>query len=369
MGKSYKQSKDSQDCFRIKNRFPGRALTHQTPSPGKNVKGGGPSDRRGSESYVGERCRSKGQGNERPISKQLVSSVKIGRWKQTSHKLKESELYNPILTLQNGGFESFERPVTRERFHVQNIFKRCIFLCSPSPRTSEIHLIQMGGPALRVLMSMFWSGSSSSNIHETPENPCSNFKEKKHLYNCLPRRFSPDEPDNRGFRNGQGHIDFPISTIRIFDKPKEICFDSSSVNRVFGLNDRLSDNVIEFARKESSELRVKMSKFDSESPNNCGGGSKFNRFPVLNSSSCTANFSSDEIYTATTHFCTETKSESSGTVLLKRELYQGTGLVGEESRAIEWQGNHNLRDQGGYPDRCLKEDNRHSRRALYTYMC
>ena len=114
MGKSYKQSKDSQDCFRIKNRFPGRALTHQTPSPGKNVKGGGPSDRRGSESYVGERCRSKGQGNERPISKQLVSSVKIGRWKQTSHKLKESELYNLILTLQNGGFASFERPVKGE---------------------------------------------------------------------------------------------------------------------------------------------------------------------------------------------------------------------------------------------------------------
>ena len=29
--------------------------------------------------------------------------------------------------------------------------------------------------------------------------------------------------------------------------------------------------------------------------------------------------------------------------------------MGEESRAIEGQGNNNLRDQGGYPDRCLKE--------------
>ena len=76
---------------------------------------------------------------------------------------------------------------------------------------------------------------------------------------------------------------------------------------------------------------------------------------MLNNSSCAASFSSDEIYTATAHFCNETKSQSSDTVLLKRGLYQGIGLVGEESRAIEWQGNDNLRDQGGYPDRCLKE--------------
>ena len=113
-------------------------------------------------------------------------------------------------------------------------------------------------------MSTFWSRSSSSYIPETPENPCRNFKEDKHSHNCLPRRFSLDEPNNRGFRNGQEHIDFSISTIRICDKPKEICFDSNSVNRVFGLNDRLSDNVIEFARRESSELKAKMSKFDSE---------------------------------------------------------------------------------------------------------
>ena len=58
--KSYKQSRDSQDCFRMKNRFPRRALTNQTPSPGKNVKGGGLPNRRGSESYVGEMCCSKG---------------------------------------------------------------------------------------------------------------------------------------------------------------------------------------------------------------------------------------------------------------------------------------------------------------------
>ena len=48
-----------------------------------------------------------------------------------------------------------------------------------------------------------------------------------------------------------------------------------------------------------------MPKFDSESPNNSREGSKFNRFPVLNSSSCAASFSSDEIYTATAHFCNE----------------------------------------------------------------
>ena len=29
--------------------------------------------------------------------------------------------------------------------------------------------------------------------------------------------------------------------------------------------------------------------------------------------------------------------------------------MGEESRSIEWQDNDNLRDQGGSPDRCLKE--------------
>ena len=41
--------------------------------------------------------------------------------------------------------------------------------------------------------------------------------------------------------------------------------------------------------------------------------------------------------------------------MLKRKLYQEIELVGEESRAIKWQGNDNLRDPGGYPDRCLKE--------------
>ena len=48
---------------------------------------------------------------------------------------------------------------------------------------------------------------------------------------------------------------------------------------------------------------------------------------MLNSSRCGANFSSDEIYTATAHFCNEKKSESSDIVLLKRGLYQGTRLV------------------------------------------
>ena len=41
LGKRHKQSRDSQDCFRIKNRFSGRALTNQTSSPGYNVSGGG----------------------------------------------------------------------------------------------------------------------------------------------------------------------------------------------------------------------------------------------------------------------------------------------------------------------------------------
>jgi len=71
---------------------------------------------------------------------------------------------------QNGRFTSAEGPVERERLVMQDRPQRSILLCPPTPISEEIHSVSMGGSTLRIRMSLFWTGASSTNFHKALEN-------------------------------------------------------------------------------------------------------------------------------------------------------------------------------------------------------
>ena len=61
---------------------------------------------------------------------------------------------------------------------------------------------------LRVLVSMFWSGSSTSHLYKTSKDSHCNFDADLNQNNHLSVRHAVNEPDYKWSRNSLGYIDF-----------------------------------------------------------------------------------------------------------------------------------------------------------------
>ena len=69
----------------------------------------------------------------------------------------------------------------------------------------------MEGKHLRVLVSMFWSGSSTSDFCKIVEDSHCDFEADSNQNNDLSRRHVADESNNKWSRNSQVCIDFSIT--------------------------------------------------------------------------------------------------------------------------------------------------------------
>ena len=85
----------------------------------------------------------------------------------------------------------------KERLHVQDRPKGCLLLCSNVSKTSEVHQVLLGGSVIRISLSMFWPGTSSTNFYKATENCNSDSTKNQHSDYCLSGRYTLDEPNNR----------------------------------------------------------------------------------------------------------------------------------------------------------------------------
>ena len=90
---------------------------------------------------------------------------------QTCDKLKKSECIHSLSSLQNGRLAFAKGHAERERLHVQDRPEGCLLLCSTASKTSEVHPVLLGRSVIRIPVSMFWPGTSSTNFYKATENP------------------------------------------------------------------------------------------------------------------------------------------------------------------------------------------------------
>ena len=50
----------------------------------------------------------------------------------------------------------------------------------------EVHPVLLGRSVIRIPVSMFWPGNSSTNFYKATENPNSNFTKNQHSNHSLP---------------------------------------------------------------------------------------------------------------------------------------------------------------------------------------
>ena len=129
----------------------------------------------------------------------------------------------------------------------------------------------MEGKHLRVLVTMFRSGSSTSDFHKiTKDSHCS---------------FEADSN-----QNSQGHIDFSIAESRLDYKSTEICSGALAKEKVSRVGNRLSENDINTTIGKSKKNETEMPKAYFKPQNDTMGSDQPCRFSLLDSdTSYTAN--------------------------------------------------------------------------------
>ena len=101
-----------------------------------------------------------------------------------------------------------------------------------------------GSETLRVLVSMFWSGSSTSDFYKIIKNSHCGFEVDSNQNNHLSGRHVVHESYYKRSRNSQGYIDFSIAESRLCNKSAEICSGALAKDRVSRSGNRLSENDI-----------------------------------------------------------------------------------------------------------------------------
>ena len=80
---------------------------------------------------------------------------------------------------------------------------KILLLCSFAQESSKISSISMEGKHLRVLVSMFWSGSSTSDFPKIIKDTHCGFEADSNQNNHLSGRHVADESDYKQSRNSQ----------------------------------------------------------------------------------------------------------------------------------------------------------------------
>ena len=123
---------------------------------------------------------------------------------------------------------------------------------------SKISSISMEGKHLRVLVSVFRSGSSTSDFYKIIKDSHCSFGADSHQNNH--GRHVADESDCERSRNSQGYIDFSIAASRLCNKSTEICSGALAEDRVSRSGNRLGENDISTITGKSKKIETEMLK-------------------------------------------------------------------------------------------------------------
>ena len=118
----------------------------------------------------------------------------------------------------------------------------------------------MEGKHLRVLVSMFWSGSITSDFYKIIKDSHCDFEEDSNQNNHLSGRHVADESDNKWSRISQVYIDFSIAEFRLCHKFAEIYSGPLAKDRVSRYGNRLSQNDLNTPTGKISKNETEMPK-------------------------------------------------------------------------------------------------------------
>ena len=76
-------------------------------------------------------------------------------------------------------------------------------MCSIALKTSEVQPVLLGSSVLRIPLSMFRSGTGSTNFYKATENPNSDSTKNQHSDHCQPGRYALDVPNYRRPEHGK----------------------------------------------------------------------------------------------------------------------------------------------------------------------
>ena len=109
---------------------------------------------------VEERCNSTGEIRTWGISEQFVLSKQEGWRSSTCNKYQISEQLNTLPTFQNGRDAFHKGSSPRARLFDKDRSKRCLFWHTSRRKLKKIYSFTMGRKFIRILLLMFWPGSS-----------------------------------------------------------------------------------------------------------------------------------------------------------------------------------------------------------------
>ena len=113
---------------------------------------------------------------------------------------------------------------------------------------------------LRVLVSMFQSGSSTLDFYKIIKDSHCSFEADSNQYNNFSGRHDADESDYKRSRNSQGYIDSSIAESRLCNNFAEICTGALAKDRVSRSRNRLGENDINTTTEKSIKIETEMSK-------------------------------------------------------------------------------------------------------------
>ena len=218
---------------------------------------------------------------------------------QACYQSEGIKFIHSLFSLQNGRFASVKRSYERERFYVQGGPERCLLLRSFVQESSKISSTSMEGKHLRVLVSIFWSGSSTSDFYKIIKDSHCGFEANSNQNNHLSGQHVADESDYKRSRNSQRYIDFSIAEFRLCNKSAEICSGAVAKDRVSRSGNRLSENDINTTTGKSKKIETEMPKAYFKPQNDTMGSDQPFRFFLLNSTGIATSYPTNQVFTTT----------------------------------------------------------------------
>ena len=157
----------------------------------------------------------------------------------------------------------------------------------------------MEGKHLRVLASVFRSGSSTSDFYKIVKDSHWDFEADSDQNKHLSRRRFADKSGYKRSRNSQGYIDFSIAQSRLCYKSAEICSDALAKDVVSRSGNRLSENDIGTIIGKSEKIETEMPKAYFKPQSNTIGNDQSFRFFLLNSTGSAISYATNQFFTTT----------------------------------------------------------------------
>ena len=192
----------------------------------------------------------------------------------------------------------------------------------------------MEGKHLRVLVSMFRSGSSTSDFYKIIKDSHCSFEADSNQNYDLSGRHVADESDCKRSRNSWGYIDISITESRLRNKSAEICSGALAKDRISRSRKRLGENDINTTTGKRKKIETEMSQAYFKPQNGIMGSDS-----LLNSTGSVTSYATNQVFTTTANSSYKKQLLLPVCNVSEPGLYTGIAMVVQQPRDLQRQTN------------------------------